>query len=230
MMDIVPFLKFTLNSRYIARWIYAAIILYIPVFNFLSLGFLSRTSRLVIIGGIGLPTWQEKYETAIEGVQVLFVFILYNAIPFFLFSSGFFLTTLNNFTAFFGHILIICAYVAFVICSFFIPFALVTFAEQMDFKSALEFEKIFRGIKEVFLEYFIGYAVALCVLYLCKWIMHIPYLIGFILASILTYYVLLVSTYYFTELYKKTSLVMVRMDEQAMEHSEDSEEKPTAQA
>jgi hypothetical protein len=225
-MNIVPFLEFTLNSRYITRWLYAGLILYIPVLNFLSLGFLSRTSRLVIIGGIGLPTWQEKYETAIEGVKLLFVFILYNAIPFFLFSSGFFLTTLNSFTAFFGHIVIISSYVAFVACSFLIPFAFTTFAEQTDFKSALEFEKIFKGIKEVFFEYLVGYAVALCGLYLCKWIMHIPYLIGFALSSILTYYILLVSTYYFTELYKKTSLAAVRMDEQVMEFIE----KPDAQA
>jgi hypothetical protein len=188
--------------------------------------FPSRTSRLVIIGGIGLPTWQEKYETAIEGVKLLFVFILYNAIPFFLFSSGFFLTTLNSFTAFFGHIVIISSYVAFVACSFLIPFAFTTFAEHTDFKSALEFEKIFKGIKEVFFEYLVGYAVALCGLYLCKWIMHIPYLIGFALSSILTYYILLVSTYYFTELYKRTSLATVRMDEQVMEFIE----KPDAQA
>ena len=218
-MNIVPFLEFTLNSRYITRWIFAGLVLYIPVLNFLSLGFLSRTSRLVIIGGIGLPTWQEKYETAIEGVKLLFVFILYNAIPFFLFSSGFFLTTLNTFTAFFGHIVIISSYVTFVACSFLIPFAFAVFAEQTDFRGALEFEKIFKGIKEVFFEYLIGYGVALCGLYLCKWIMRIPYL-GFVLASILSYYILLVSTYYFTELYKRTSLATVRMDEQVIEESE----------
>jgi hypothetical protein len=216
-MNILPFLEFTLNSRYITRWIFAGLVLYIPVLNFLSLGFLSRTSRLVIIGGVGLPTWQEKYETAIEGIKLLFVFILYNAIPFFLFSSGFFLTTLNTFTAFFGHIVIISSYIAFVACSFLIPFAFTVFAEQTDFRGALEFEKIFKGIREVFLEYFIGYAVALCGLYLCKWTMRIPYA-GFVLSSILSYYILLVSTYYFTELYKRTSLAAVRMDEQEIEN------------
>ena len=46
--------------------------------------------------------------------------------------------------------------------------------------------------------------------------MRIPYL-GFILSSILSYYILLVSTYYFTELYKKTSLAAVRMDERGIE-------------
>ena len=205
-MDIVPFVQLTLNSRYIRRWILAGLILYIPVLNFLSLGFLSRTSRLVIIGsGIGLPTWQEKYETWIEGVKLLFIFILYNAIPFFMFSSGFFLTTLNTFTAFFGHIFKILSLFALVICSFLIPFAFTTFAEQMDFRTAFEFEKIFRGIKEVLFEYLIGYAVALGALYICVWVMRIPY-IGFVLSSVLTYYILLVSAYYFTELYKKTSL------------------------
>jgi uncharacterized membrane protein (GlpM family) len=42
--------------------------------------------------------------------------------------------------------------------------------------------------------------------------MRIPYLIGFVLSSILSYYILLISTYYFTELYKRTSLAPVRMD------------------
>jgi hypothetical protein len=219
-MNIVPFLEFTLNSRYITRWIFAGLILYIPVLNFLSLGFLSRTSRLVIIGGIGLPTWQEKYEIAIEGVKLLFVFILYNAIPFFLFSSGFFLISLNIFTAFFGYVLKISSYVALIICTFLVPFAFATFAEKLDFKEAFEFEKIFKGVKEVFPEYFIGYAVAICGLYLCTWIMRIPYLIGLIPASILSYYILLVSTYYFTELYKRTSLAPVRMDGETMEYKD----------
>lgn len=222
-MSIVPFIQFTANSRYITRWVFAGLVLYIPVLNFLSLGYLSRTSRLVIIGGIGLPTWQEKYETAIEGVRLLFVFILYNAIPFFLFSSGFFLTTLNSLTAFFGHIIIICSYVAFVVCSFLIPFAFAAFAEQMNFRTALEFENIFKAIKEVFFEYATGYGATLCGLYVCRWIMHIPFLVGFILASIISYYVLLVATYYFTELYKRTSLATVRMDGQEIERSEKSD-------
>ncbi|HVN97073.1 MAG TPA: DUF4013 domain-containing protein [Syntrophorhabdaceae bacterium] len=209
-MDMVPFVQLTLNSRYIARWIFAGLILYIPVLNFLSLGFLSRTSRLVIVGsGIGLPTWQEKYEIWIEGVKLLFIFILYNAIPFFMFSSGFFLTTLNSFTAFFGHIFKILSFVALIVCSFLVPFAFVTFAEHMDFRRAFEFETIFAGIKQVFFEYLIGYGIALCGLYVCVWIMRIPYL-GFICSSIISYYILLVSAYYFTELYKKTRLSAVQ--------------------
>jgi len=211
-MDLIPFIQFTLNSRYITRWLYPGLVLYIPVLNFLSLGFLSKTSRLVFIGGIGLPTWQEKYDTWAEGIKLLFVFILYNAIPFFLFSSGFFLTTLNSFTAFFGHIVIYCSFAALIICSFFVPFAFAAFSEQMDFRGALEFERIFRGIREVFFEYLIGYAVALCGLYLCKWVMRIPYLIGFLLSSIITYYIFLVSAFFFTELYKRTSLPIMRMD------------------
>ncbi len=215
-MSIVPFLEFTVNSRYITRWVFAGLVLYVPVLNFLSLGFLSRTSRLVNIGGIGLPTWQEKYETAVEGAKLLFVFILYNAIPFFLFSSGFFLTTLNNVTAFFGHIVIYASYVAFLACSFFIPFAFIAFAEQADFRRSLEYEKIFKGVKEVLFEYIAGYVVALCGLYVCTWIMRIPYLIGFVIASILSYYILLVAAYYFTELYKKTSLASVSMDAETL--------------
>src|SRR5512137_812609 len=113
-MDVTPFIQFTLNTRYISRWVVSGLFMYIPALNFFSLGYLSKTARMLMIGGIGLPTWQEKSEIWFEGVKVLFVFILYEAIPLFLFSSGFFLTTLSSITAFFGNILISVAYVAFI--------------------------------------------------------------------------------------------------------------------
>jgi hypothetical protein len=213
-MDIISFARFTLNSRYMTRWIYGGLILCIPVLNFLSLGFLAKASRLFITGGIGLPTWQDKYETWIEGIKLLFIFILYGAIPFFMFSCGFFLTTLTSITAFFGNIIIKLSFVVLLICSFFIPFAFATFAEKMDFRKALEFENILKGIKEVFVEYSAGYIGVLIVLYICKLIIHIP-LIGFIVSSILTYYVFLLATYYFTELYKKTTLTSIIVQEES---------------
>lgn len=214
-MDIVSFIRFTVNSRYIARWICGGLALYIPVLNFFSIGFLSRTSRLILVGGMGIATWQEKYELWIEGVKLLFVFILYNAIPFFMFSSGFFLTTLNSFTAFFGHIMIKAAiFVIFPICSFFLPFAFTIFAERSDFRDALEFEEILRAIKEVLVEYIIGYVATIAAIYVALLFMHIPYLIGFLLSSVLTYYILLLSAFYFTGLYRKTSLCMQRIPEE----------------
>ena len=219
-MDIIPFIRFTINSRYINRWIYGGLVLFIPVLNFFSIGFLCRTSRLIMVGGMGLATWQDKYETWIEGIKLLFVFILYNAIPFFMFSSGFFLTTLNSFTAFFGHLMIKAATFVFLpICCFFLPFAFAIFAERLDFREALEFESIFRAIKEVLLEYIIGYVATMAAVYISLFFMRIPYLIGFIISSVLTYYSLLLSTFYFTELYRRTSLCLaqIREDESAFE-------------
>jgi hypothetical protein len=188
------------------RWISSGIILYIPVLNFFSLGYLAKASRLLMIGSVGLPTWERKSDIWMEGVKLLFIFILYEAIPFFLFSFGFFLTTLTSITAFFGHILIKLSYLALFLCSFFIPFAYAAFSEVSDFKKALEFDKILNGIKEVFIPYTGGYIGALIVLYICKTIIRIPYLVGFILSSVLTYYALLIATYYFTRLYIKTTL------------------------
>ncbi len=219
-MDIIPFIRFTVNSRYINRWIFAGLALFIPVLNFFSIGFLSRTSRLIMVGGMGLATWQDKYEAWTEGIKLLFVFILYNAIPFFMFSSGFFLTTLNSFTAFFGHLMIKAAtFVVLPVCSFFLPFAFTTFAERLDFREALEFETILRGIKEVLVEYIIGYAASLAAIYISLLFMRIPYLVGFLISSVFTYYSLLLSTFYFTELYRRTSicLAQIKEDESALE-------------
>ena len=212
-MNVQPFLRFTLNSRYIKRWIFPGLIILIPPLNFFSLGYLSRTSRITMIGGIGLPTWENKKEIAIEGVKLLFVFILYNAISFFLFSSGFFLTTLNAFTAFLGRVIMMCSYAALVVCCYPIPFALVCYSESEDFRRALEFETILKGIKDVFVEYIVGYGVTLIGLFVCYKIARVLYPVGFLFASVLSYYLLLCSTYYFTELYKKTSLAAVRMDQ-----------------
>ena len=225
-MDIIPFIRFTVNSRYMARWIVGGLALFIPVLNFFSIGFLSRTSRLILVGGMGISTWQEKYEAWLEGVKLLFVFILYNAIPFFMFSSGFFLTTLNTFTAFFGHLMIKAAvFVIFPICSFFLPFAFTIFAERTDFREALEFEDILRGIKEVLVEYIIGYAATIGAVYVALLFMHIPYLIGFLISSVLTYYVLLLSAYFFTGLYRRTSLCMQRVVPETDEEANDQAEK-----
>jgi hypothetical protein len=187
--------------------------LYVPVLNFFSLGYLSKASRLVMIGSVGLPTWERRNEIWLEGAKMLLVFILYGAIPFFMFSCGFFLKALSSLTGFFGEIMITLSYVALFVSSFFLPFAFITFSEQMDFRKALEFEKILRGIKEVLFPYLAGYIGTVLAFFVCWRIIPIPkalFLQLFMVAllSVLTYYVMLVSTYYFTQLFRRTSLSM----------------------
>jgi hypothetical protein len=219
-MEFFPFIQFTLNTQYILRWITGGIILYVPALNLFSLGYLAKTSRLLMLGSIGLPLWERRNDIWMEGVKLLFIFILYEAIPFFLFSFGFFLTTLTSITAFFGNILIKLSYLALFLCSFFIPFAFAAFSEKGDFKKALEFDKIINGIKEVSIPYTGGYIGALVVLYVCKAVIHIPYLIGFILSSVLTYYTLLIATHYFTRLYIKTTLFEDKITEVGIQNNE----------
>lgn len=213
-MNVIPFVQFTMNSRFITRWIYGGLILYIPVLNFLSLGYLSKASRLLMIGDLGLPTWENRTEIWMEGAKTLLVFILYGAIPFFMFSFGFFLTSLSTITALFGMIITQLSKVALLVSSFFLPFAFITYSEQTDFRKALEFERIFKGIKEVIILYIIGYVGTMAALFLCWLVIPIPksyflQLIMLALLSVASYYVLLVATYYFTQLYKRTSLSTV---------------------
>jgi len=212
-MEIIPFVQFTMNSNFVVRWIVGGLILFIPGVDLFSLGYLSKASRLLMIGSIGLPTWEKKSEIWMEGLKLVFVLILYEAVPCFLFSFGFFLTSLTSITAFFGRILIKLSYIAFVLCSFLIPFAFATFSEELDFRKALEFEKIYRGAKEVLLPYIGGYIGTLIVLAICLAIVRIPF-IGFIISPILTFYVLLIATYFFTRLYVKTSLSATRLPEE----------------
>lgn len=204
-MDIIPFIRFTLDTRYMLRWITVGIVFYIPVLNFFSLGYLSNVSRILMIGSLGLPTWEKKNEVWMEGIKLLFIFILYEAVPFFLFASGFFLNSLSTVTAFFGNIIIKLSYLGIFLFSFLLPFAFAIFSERLDFRKALEFERIIPAIREVFFPYVSGYMGSMAALYACSIIARVPY-IGFILSSILTYYVFLLSTFYFTRLYVKTSL------------------------
>jgi len=213
-VELYPFIQFTLNSRFIKRWLIAGLIFFIPFLDFFSVGYLSRTIRTMMSGGMGLPTWDKKGEIWIEGLKQVFLFILYEAVPFFLFSFGFFLTALHPFTAFFGRIITFLGFVAMFIFSFFMPFAFALFAEKMDFKKALEFENILMAIKEVLIQYIAGYIGVLFLLgifYLT--ILRIPYFIGFVMFSILTYYVLILSAYYFAQLFIRTSLSTVKITE-----------------
>ena len=206
-MDIVSFIVFTFNARYIKRWISAGVILFIPAVNFLSLGYLSRSSNLSMIGGIGLPTWERKNEMWWEGAKLACIVVLYEALPSFLFSFGFLLKSFGNtVTVFIGGIMTILALLAFIFCSFFIPFAFCVFVEGADVRRAFEFEKIAGAVKDVLIPYVFGYAGSALSMYIAYKLHVIPYLFGFALSSILIYYVLLVSTYYFTQLFKRTSL------------------------
>jgi hypothetical protein len=205
-MDVLSFVVFSFNTRYMLRWVLAGIILVVPVLDFLSLGYLWRTSGLSMIGGVGLPTWERKGELWREGARMAYIIILYEALPSFLCSLGFLLSTVPTFiTHFIGHLTMFCAAVAFVLCSYFLPFAFCAFVESMEVKRAFDFQRIAGAAKEVFAPYTLGYVLSIVCLYVAFELRKIPY-IGFVLWIIFTFYVFLVATYYFTQLFKKTRL------------------------
>jgi hypothetical protein len=205
-MDVLSFVVFSFNTRYMLRWVLAGIILIVPVLDFLSLGYLWRTSGLSMIGGVGLPTWERKGELWWEGARLTYIIILYEALPSFLCSLGFLLSRFDTFiTHFIGHLMMFSAVIAFLLCSYFLPFAFCTLVESMEVRRAFDFERIAWGVTEVFVPYTLGYALSILCLYITYKLHRIPY-IGVILLLILPFYVLLVATYYFTQLFRKTRL------------------------
>lgn len=205
-MDVLSFMVFSFNTRYVLRWILAGIILVVPVLNFLSLGYLWRTSGLSMIGGVGLPTWEKKGELFREGARLAYITVLYEALPSFLFSLSFLLLSPGFFiTNLLGHLVKLFAGVAFVFCSFFLPFAFCAFVESMEVKKAFDFEWIAGAVKKTLVRYGVGYIVSVACLY-GAYVMHrIPF-VGPLLWFVFTFYVLLVATYYFTQLFKRTRL------------------------
>jgi hypothetical protein len=65
-------------------------------------------------------------------------------------------------------------FVIFPVCSLFLPFAFAMFVERNDFREALEFELILHGIKQVLLEYIIGYIATIAAIYASLLFMRIP--------------------------------------------------------
>ena len=205
-MDVVSFMVFSFNRRYVLRWVLAGIILFIPVVDFLSLGYLWRTSGLSMIGGIGLPTWERKGELWREGARLVYITILYEALPSFLCSFGFLLFQIKTLvTDLAGYAMVALAVVAFLLCSSLLPFAFCVYVESMEVRKAFDFEKVFGAVREVLGPYILAYAVSLCAMYVTYRLVHIP-ILGVILLLTLPFYVLLVSTYYFTQLFRRTSL------------------------
>ena len=205
-MDVFSFMVFSFNKRYILRWIAAGLILIVPVVDFFSLGYLWRTAGLSMVGGVGLPPWEKKGELFREGARCVYITILYEALPSFLCSLGFLLFQMKSFvTDLAAYIMVLLAVIAFLLCSFFLPFAFCAYVEGMELRRAFDFDKIFGGIKEVLVPYVIGYAISLCALYVTYELHRVPF-VGAVLSLTLSFYVLLVSTYYFTQLFRRTSL------------------------
>jgi hypothetical protein len=205
-MDLLSFVVFSFNTRYVLRWVLAGLILVVPVLNFLSLGYLWRTSGLSMIAGIGLPTWEERGELWREGARMAYITVLYEALPSFLFSLSFLLSSPGYFvTNLLGYLVMFFAVVAFLVCSFFLPFAYCAFVEGREVRKAFDFEAIAGAVKEVVLPYGLGYALTLVCLYIAYVFHRIPF-IGLLLWLVLTFYVLLVATYYFTQLSRRTRL------------------------
>lgn len=205
-MDVISFVVFSFNKRYILRWVFAGIIFVVPVLDFLSLGYLWRASGLSMVGGVGLPTWERKGELFRQGAYLVYITILYEALPSFLCSLGFLLFQMRTFiTDLAGYIMVSLAVVAFLLCSFFLPFAFCAYVDGMKVRRAFDFERIFGAIKEVLGPYVLAYAVTLCAMYVTYRLVHLP-ILGVILLLTLPFYVLLVSTYHFTQLFRRSSL------------------------
>ena len=205
-MNVISFVLFSFRRRYILRWVLAGIVFVVPVLDFLSLGYLWRTSGLSVVGGVGLPTWERKGELWREGARLLYITILYEALPSFLCSLAFLLFQIKSFvTDFTAYGMAALAIIVFLLCSFFLPFAFCVYVDGMELRKAFDFEKIVGAVKEVLAPYLLGYAIFLCAMYITYRLVHVP-IIGVILLLTLPFYVLLVSAYYFTQLFRRTSL------------------------
>jgi hypothetical protein len=202
-VQLGPFVRLTFNRRFVVRWIVAGILFFIPVVNFLSLGYLWRTSGLSMVGGLGLPTWEHRSELWREGARLAYIVILYESVPCFLFSFGFLLLSFGDIvTNYLGWASQVLSAFIFVVCTFFIPFAFCVFVETTEVRQAFEFERIIMTVKRVVVRYSIGYALIGCAMYLASKLRSIPYF-GIVLVSVLVFYVMLVSTYFFTQLFRK---------------------------
>ncbi|MCS7281120.1 MAG: DUF4013 domain-containing protein [Desulfobacterota bacterium] len=204
-MNLLTFVRYTFDSKYLIRWVLPGLAIYIPILNFFSIGYVVKMAKTFLFGNIGIPTWENKSQIWVEGLRIVIICVIYFALPSFILSIGYFFSNMEGIVGFIGKVLTFFSYPLFFIFSFPLPFAFSVYAQKMHIKDAFDYEKILVAIKEVSVPYITGFICAFFALFVSKALIAIPY-IGFIISSLTTYYTFLLSSYFFATLFKRATL------------------------
>ncbi|CAB3287362.1 conserved membrane protein of unknown function [Methanocaldococcus lauensis] len=202
-------LKFPMkDEKWVIKIIIGSVLIYIPIVDFIVLGYIVETFENVINGEEKLPEWDNLKDKFIKGFAYSFYWIILLIVLFviallsryFNFSKNLIDTLL---------LLWICIYLVLL---FIYPMAIANYAIKKRFSALFKFKEILMRIKSVFGRYVLAYiililvgvifGIILAIISMIPIIGYILYIFGVIFG---TFYLSLVSAYYFGVLYRESS-------------------------
>ncbi|MCQ6253904.1 DUF4013 domain-containing protein [Methanocaldococcus sp.] len=196
------------DEKWVIKIIIGSVLIYIPIVDFIVFGYIVETFENVIKGEEKLPEWDNLKDKFIKGFAYLFYWVILLIVLFviallsryFNFSKNLIDTLL---------LLWICVYLVLL---FIYPMAIANYAIKKRFFALFEFKEILMRIKSVLGRYVLAYTILILVGIIfgimLAIILRIP-IIGYILyifgVIFGTFYLSLVSAYYFGVLYRESS-------------------------
>ncbi|MCK4528491.1 DUF4013 domain-containing protein [candidate division WOR-3 bacterium] len=170
-MDIKKDLEVIFKDKeWVKKTLIGSIFLMLPILDLLSFGFLARFIYTHLEEGKKkLPSWDHWGNLLLEGFEWGLIIIIYLAIPLlvlsflpeslfaFVVNPAYVIGKLNLG----GYIFLTLSALLTFIVLFFLPMALILFADSESFLSAFHLEKIFKHIKQNLTHYLIVYILSI---------------------------------------------------------------------
>ena len=215
MVDIGKAIEFpTKDKEWLTKIVVGGILSIIPVINFIAAGYELKVMRNAINKKPAMPRWENFGGLFVDGLVVFIISLIYMIVPIIvfvatsavwglpLFSIGRFMGCPFALVATFLPLIAITLVFAIII-GFILPMAIALYASSKNVGKAFKFGEILNRIKSVFGEYIVAYVFILILGIIIGAIAMIPY-IGWIIALFVTFYIGVVSSNLFGELYAKS--------------------------
>ncbi len=212
-MDIVENIKYpTTDSEWIKKILIGGILLIIPIINFIIGGYYIKTLRGSIEGKPGLPEWDDWGDLFVKGLMVAIIGFIYLLIPLIVLfvsiggvitaaiSSGDF--SAASISAIVGGSLF--SVVLMLIVCLVLPMALSIYAKEDSIGAAFRIGEILSRIKSVPGDYIISIIVLYALLFIVNLVAAIP-IIGWVIIIFANFYIALVASKMFGEVYASSN-------------------------
>ena len=193
------------------------ILLFFPIINFLSLGYVTKKLQNIIALDKTSVKWDNNSKQLfLLGIQTAFILAVYAAIPFFfMFLGGFFMSNLSqgkiwSLSFLRGQILEIIASILLLIATYLAPMAICITLEDNNLAHAFDLRTILERILLNIRDYSLAY-LSIFGIYLLSTILTVLFLnffIALILAGFLYFYDGLFTVYLLGKVYPRKSVTM----------------------
>ena len=216
-MDIIESVKFpSTDVGWIKKILIGGILLIIPIINLIVGGYYIKTLRGSIEGKPGLPEWDDWGDLFIKGLMVAIIGFIYMLIPLIVLfvsiggaltaaiSSGdFSVATLSTIVGGIVGGSLFSVLLMLIVC-LVLPMALSIYAKEDSIGAAFRIGEILSRIKSVPGDYIITIIVLYALLFIVNLVATIP-IIGWVIIIFANFYIALVASKMFGEVYASSN-------------------------